>query len=164
MIKDRLPSDLRDAVGALTDLGLYGSETTVVADALRTFFSARPDLRVPVACRLYQKGRFSLSRAAEWSGLNLEELKAKLHRRDIPRRTETDSDAVEAMAKRAARLAGRPEPTAAVDDSELTAILERRAAEMESGVVKGETWEALRERLLRGRAPAPDDDQTPSGP
>lgn len=111
MITDTLPADLQDEVEALTELGLYGSEMSVVADALRTFFSARPDLRVPVACRLYEKGRFSLGRAAEWSGLDLEELKTELHRRGIPRLTETDPDAVEAMAKRAAKLAGRPEPT-----------------------------------------------------
>lgn len=35
MIKDSLPTDLREAVGALADLGLYGSETTETWEALR---------------------------------------------------------------------------------------------------------------------------------
>lgn len=111
MMTKTLPADLQAEITALTELGLYANEKSVVADALRTFFSARPDLRLAVACRLYEKGLFSLGKAAEWSGLNLEELKDEFHRRGIERLTEDEPEAITAMARKAARLAGRPEPT-----------------------------------------------------
>ncbi|MGD2113788.1 MAG: UPF0175 family protein [Acidobacteriota bacterium] len=105
-----LPLDLREELSALTETGLYADEVSVLADALRTFLAARPDLRVAVACRLYEKGRFSLGKAAEWSGLTVERMKDELHRRDIRRLTEEEPEVVEAMAREAAKRAGRPEP------------------------------------------------------
>ncbi len=110
MTTKALPLDLQEEFAALTQIGLYETEESVLADALRTFLAARPDLRVAVACHLYAKGRFSLGRAAGWSGLTIEGIKEELHRRGLHRLTEEDPDAVEAMAKEAAELAGRPEP------------------------------------------------------
>jgi predicted HTH domain antitoxin len=105
-----LTLDPREEVTALTETGLYADEDSVLADAMRTFLAARPDLREAVACRLYEKGRFSLGRAAEWSGLTIEAMKEELHGRGLRRRTEDEPEAVEAMAREAAKLAGRPEP------------------------------------------------------
>lgn len=110
MTTKALPLNLQEEVTALTETGFYADEESVLADALRTLLSARPDLRVAVACRLYDKGRFSLGKATEWSGLTIEAMKEELHRRGIRRRTDDEPEAVEAMAKDAARLAGRPEP------------------------------------------------------
>ena len=110
MSTNALPLDLQEEVAALTETGLYANAESVLADALRTLLSARPDLRIAVACRLYDKGRFSLGRAAEWAGLTIEAMKGELHHRGIHRRTEDEPEAVETMAKEAAKLAGRPEP------------------------------------------------------
>lgn len=110
MTAKTLPRDLRDEVRALTEVGLYASEESVLADAVRTLLAARPDLRVAAACRLYETDRFSLGKASEWSGLSIEEMKEELHRRGIQRLTEDDPQVVREMAKRAAALAGRPEP------------------------------------------------------
>lgn len=111
MIPRTLPANLQEEVAALTETGLYANEESVLADAFATLLSARPDLRVAVACRLYEKGRFSLGRAAEWSRLSIEEIKEELHRKGIPRQTEDDPEAIEAMARKAATLAGRPKPS-----------------------------------------------------
>lgn len=70
-----LPREIEAEVAALTESGLYADEGSVLGDALRTLFAARPDLRREVGCRLYAKGRFSLGRAAEWIGVSIEELK-----------------------------------------------------------------------------------------
>ena len=110
MTTKALTLDPREEVTALTETGLSADEESVLADALRTFLAARPDLRVAAACRLYEKGRFSLGRAAEWSGLTIEAMKEELHSRGLGRRTEDEPEAVEAMAREAAKLAGRPEP------------------------------------------------------
>ena len=111
MTTKTLPPDLQEEVTALTETGFYPSEESVLADALRTLLSARPDLRVAAACRLYDKGRFSLGKAAEWSGLTIEAMKEELHTRSIRRRTEDATEDVEAMARDAAEVAERPEPT-----------------------------------------------------
>lgn len=110
MTTKSLPLDLQEEVAALTEIGVYANEESVLADALRTLLSARPDLRVAVACRLYDKGRFSLGKAAEWSGLTIAAMKDELHRREIRRRTVEEPEAVAAMAREAAKRAGRPEP------------------------------------------------------
>lgn len=110
MTVEALPADLRDEVRALTETGLYASEASVLADAVRTLLAARPDLRIAVATRLYETGRFSLGRATEWSGLSIEEMKEELHSRGIQRQTEDDPKVLAGMAKAAAKLAGRPEP------------------------------------------------------
>lgn len=110
MTATAIPPDLQDELTALTETGLYASEEAVLADALRTLLAARPELRVAVARRLYAKGRSSLGKAAEWSGVTIENLKEELHERGIERRTEDDPAAIEVMAKRGAGLAGRTEP------------------------------------------------------
>ncbi len=102
-----LPLDLREELTALTETGLYASEESILADAVRTFFAARPDLRRAVATRLYEKGRLSLGRTAEWCGLTIEELKEELHKQGIRRLTEEDPAEIEAMARNALEISGR---------------------------------------------------------
>jgi predicted HTH domain antitoxin len=92
---------------AITETGLYESRESFLSDAVRTLFAARPDLRETVACRLYEKGIFSLGRTAEWSGLSIEELKESLHRRGISRQAPESVEETEAMARAALRAAGR---------------------------------------------------------
>jgi predicted HTH domain antitoxin len=60
------------------------------------------------ACGLYQKGLFSLGKAAEWSGLSTEEIKESLHRRGIVRQSTADLSEIEAMAKDSLEAARRP--------------------------------------------------------
>jgi predicted HTH domain antitoxin len=69
--------------------------------------AARPDVREAIACRLYERGDFSLGRAAEWSGLSIEVFKEALHRRGIVRRAVEPPAEVAARAHRAVKAAGR---------------------------------------------------------
>ncbi len=103
-----LPLELREELTALTETGLYANEESSLADAVRTFFAARPDLRRAVGTRLYEKGRLSLGRAAEWCGFSIEELKEELHRQGINRLTEDDPAEIQAMAQRALEISGIP--------------------------------------------------------
>ena len=102
-----LPLELREELAALTETGLYPNEESILADAVRTFFAARPDLKRAVGTRLYQKGRISLGRAAEWCGFSIEELKEEFHKQGIQRLTEEDPAEIEAMARKALELSGR---------------------------------------------------------
>jgi predicted HTH domain antitoxin len=98
---------LRDEVTALIETGLYENEELVLADAVRTFLAARPDLREAVACKLYERGRISLGRAAEWSNLSIEAMKKALYRRGVTRVAPENVAETEAMARKALETAGR---------------------------------------------------------
>ncbi len=63
--------------------------------------------RETVACRLYEKGVFSLGRAAEWTGLSIEDLKQLLHQKGISRQALETVEETEAMARASLRAAGR---------------------------------------------------------
>jgi predicted HTH domain antitoxin len=99
--------DLEEELAVVTETGLYESREAFLSDAVATFFAARPDLREAVACGLYEKGLFSLGRAAEWSGLSIEEIKESLHRRGIARQSSADLAELEEMARISLASAGR---------------------------------------------------------
>jgi predicted HTH domain antitoxin len=66
----------------------------------------RLDLKEEIACRLYEKGVFSIGRATEWAGLSIEAFKESLHRRDIPS-SSSSLEEVEAMARRSLEIFSR---------------------------------------------------------
>lgn len=101
---------LEEEVAAVIDSGLYENAETFLADAVHTLLAARPDLREAVACNLFARGVFSLGKAAEWSRLSLEAMKAALHRRGIERTAfETAAETLQ-MARETLRQAGRTTP------------------------------------------------------
>jgi len=99
--------ELDEELAAVTETGLYQTRETFLADAVQTLLAARPDLREAVACKLYEKGSFSLGRAAEWSGLTIEEMKESLHRHGVSRQAPESVAETEAMARAALKSAGR---------------------------------------------------------
>lgn len=98
---------LQEELIALTETGLYDSQEAFLADAVRTFLAARPDLREAIACKLYERGVFSLGKAAEWSGLSIEAMKEILHRGGIIRQAGESLEEIEMMANEALKTAGR---------------------------------------------------------
>jgi len=99
--------DLEDELAVVTETGLYESREAFLSDAVATLFAARPDLREAVACKSYEKGLFSLGRAAEWSGLSIEEMKDRLNRRGIARESSASLAEIEEMAKTSLKVARR---------------------------------------------------------
>jgi predicted HTH domain antitoxin len=102
--------ELDEELAAVSETGLYESREAFLADAVHTLIAARPDLREAVACKLYEKGAFSLGRAAEWAGISIDALKEALHRRGISRQAPEGPIETEAMARAALRSAGRSAP------------------------------------------------------
>lgn len=96
-----------EELDAVTETGLYPSREAFLSDAVATLLAARPDLREAVACRLYEKGVFSLGKAAEWSRLSIEQMKESLYRRGIVRESSSTLSEVEAMARESMKAAGR---------------------------------------------------------
>ncbi len=102
-----LSPDLRRELAVVTETGLYDDLERFLADAVRTFLAARPDLREAMACRMYARGEISLGRAAEWSGMSIEDFKVALHRRAIARTTDDTAAETLALAETALKAAGR---------------------------------------------------------
>ena len=98
---------LSEELEAITEAGLYESREAFLSHAVETLFAARPDLREAVACKLYEKGVFSLGKAAEWARISIDDLKEALHRFRISREAPEDAAETEAMALAAIRKAGR---------------------------------------------------------
>ena len=107
MATSRSFAELEEELAAVIEAGLYQSREAFLVDAVNTFLAARPDLKIEIACTLYEKGAFSIGRAAEWAGLSIEALKESLHRKGIARPS-SNLDEVEAMARRSLELSGRP--------------------------------------------------------
>jgi predicted HTH domain antitoxin len=101
------PVRLEDELAAVTESGLYRSREEFLLDAVHTLFAARPDLREAVACRLFEKGLFSLGRAAAWAGRSVDEIKTALKGLGISREAPETLAETEEMARAAIRLAGR---------------------------------------------------------
>jgi predicted HTH domain antitoxin len=98
---------LDEKVEAITEAGLYESREAFLSHAVETLFAARPDLREAAACKLYEKGVFSLGKAAEWSRVSIEDLKEALHRLGINREALENASETEAMALATIKAAGR---------------------------------------------------------
>lgn len=68
-------------------VGGYEDEDDVLEDALRELLRRRPKLRLSLAVEKYRSGDVSLNRAAELSGMSIEEFKGEVADRGISRDT-----------------------------------------------------------------------------
>ena len=102
-----LPALLRAQLSAAQEAGQYASEEDLVADAMRTFLAARPDVRLATASRLYARGLVTLGKAAELAEVDVVRLKQALQERNITRLAPETLAETEAMAQAALRSADR---------------------------------------------------------
>ena len=79
----KLPKPLAEEVKTIPKLGFYKSESEFVKDAIKTFLSARPDIRISLAVELYKEGVISLGRVSELTGLGCDEAKRLLAERGV---------------------------------------------------------------------------------
>jgi predicted HTH domain antitoxin len=98
---------LDEELDAVTETGLYESKEAFLAHAVEVLLAAGPDLREAVACKLYEKGVFSIGRTAEFAGLSIEDVKEALHRKGISRESNESLEELEEMANFSIRMAGR---------------------------------------------------------
>ena len=68
---------------AIPDTDYYRDISEFLEDAVKTLMDARRDLRVAIACALYEKGEISLGRAMEIAGVDIERMKEILVERGI---------------------------------------------------------------------------------
>ncbi len=83
MVNVSLPVVMEKEMEALIRSGYYSSKSDVVKDALRFLLENKTNLKIAAAIEMYRRDEISLGRAAEISGLSIEEFKDVLKSRGI---------------------------------------------------------------------------------
>lgn len=69
------PPHIAKELDAISELGWYRDKNDFITDAINTLLSAHRELRIAIACKLYENEEISLGRAAEIVGTSIEEMK-----------------------------------------------------------------------------------------
>ena len=76
---------------AIPDTEYYRDISEFLEDAVKTLMDVRRDLRIAIACTLYEKGKISLGRAMEIADVDIERMKEILVERGIKLRRGADT-------------------------------------------------------------------------
>jgi len=76
---------------AIPDTEYYSDISEFLEDAVKTLMDVRRDLRIAIACTLYEKGKVSLGRAMEIVDVDIERMKEILVERGIKLRRGADT-------------------------------------------------------------------------
>ena len=87
-----LPPIMEMEIESLVHSGYYSSKSDVIKDAFRVFLETRSQLKTAAAIELYKMEKVSLGKAAEISGMSLEEFKEVLKDRGIKITIHPDSE------------------------------------------------------------------------
>ncbi|HUV81743.1 MAG TPA: UPF0175 family protein [archaeon] len=77
------PSQITKELDAITELGIYKDKNAFILDAINTLLSSHMELRVSIACKLYENEDVSLGKAAEIVGTSIEDMKKILSEHGI---------------------------------------------------------------------------------
>jgi len=78
MVSIVLPQKMSEELDALISLGYYDNRSEIIREALRSFLSQKPEIRLVAALKLYRDEKITISRAAEIAGLSYDEMKSIL--------------------------------------------------------------------------------------
>ena len=105
-VKLAMPDLMRRELKIITETGYYENVDEFILEAIKTLLMARKDLRVEIACRMFQKGEISLGKAMEISGLNIVRIKKSLKERGIERVSDESLEEIESAAEELLRRTG----------------------------------------------------------
>jgi len=107
MIEITIPESLEEGFDAIPATGLYKSAAEFIAEAIKTLWVARKDLRLEVACRLYAQGEISIGKACEIAEVDIEHCKDILASKGITRESTFTVEEIRRMATHALATSGR---------------------------------------------------------
>jgi predicted HTH domain antitoxin len=106
-IEITIPEALEEGFDVIPVTGLYESVAEFTAEALKTLWAARKDLRIEVACRLYAQGDISIGKACEMAEVDIERFKQILAAKGITRESTSTIKETREMAAQALETSGR---------------------------------------------------------
>ena len=77
------PPQIAKELDVITELGIYRDKDAFILNAINTPLSSHMELRISIACRLYENEDVSLGKAAEIVGTGIEEMKKILSEHGI---------------------------------------------------------------------------------
>ena len=80
------PPHIAKELEVIHELGLYKDKKDFIIHAINTMICANRNLRIAIACKLYEKEEISLGKAAEIVGTSIEEMKKILSDHVIKRK------------------------------------------------------------------------------
>lgn len=86
MVSIVLPQKMSEELDALISLGYYDNRSEIIREAVRSFLSQKPEVRLVAALKLYKEEKITISRAAEIAGVPYEEMKKILVEEGIIKR------------------------------------------------------------------------------
>jgi predicted HTH domain antitoxin len=107
LIEITIPESLAEGFDAIPATGLYESVAEFTAEAIKTLWTARKDLRLEVACRLYVQGDISIGKACEMAEVDIERFKQILASKGITRESTSTIAEIREMAAQALETSGR---------------------------------------------------------
>jgi len=85
MMDIQIPPMIEKRIHALIEAKYYPSISEAIKDAFKTLFATKPALKIISAIHLYINNEVSISKAAEISGVSIEEFKEFLASRGVKR-------------------------------------------------------------------------------
>jgi predicted HTH domain antitoxin len=107
LIEITIPESLEEGFDTIPATGLYESVAEFTAEAIKTLWMARKDLRLEVACRLYAQGDISIGKACEMAEVGIERFKQILTAKGITRESPSTVAEIRGMAAQALETSGR---------------------------------------------------------
>ena len=88
----------------LVDLGFYKSEPDVIEDGIRHLLRSHPEFRMRIAVEKYKREEISIGKAAELSGVSLEEMMDILREQGILLKGSENAEEIQEDAQRAKKV------------------------------------------------------------
>ncbi|MFO8050654.1 MAG: UPF0175 family protein [Thermoplasmatota archaeon] len=69
---------MSEEIDALISVGYYDNRSEIIREAVRSFLSQKPEIRLVAALKLYKDNRITIARAAEIAGVPYDDMKSIL--------------------------------------------------------------------------------------
>lgn len=102
-----LPGRLQRKLDQIAEIGIYSSRDEFIVEAIKAFLADQRDLRIELACEMYEKERATLGGACEIADLDIETMKQALAECGIRRTSDATVEQVKRMAERSVKFSGR---------------------------------------------------------
>ena len=86
MVSITLPKKMSEEIDALISVGYYDNRSEIIREAVRSFLSQKPEIRLVPALKLYKDNKITIARAAEIAGVPYDDMKSILIDEGIIRR------------------------------------------------------------------------------
>ena len=75
MVSITIPEKMSEEIDAIIGIGYYDNRSEFIREAIRSYLTQKPEIRLVAAIELYRDGKITISRAAEIAGIPFDRMK-----------------------------------------------------------------------------------------